>query len=228
MTALEKLAEERDEQKNARIDRILAAAFKLFSSAGIEPVAMTDIAKKAEIGVASLYRYFSTKDEIAIRTAIWAWEKQISEIYTSINTDEYKNGNGLFRLSIIFSLFKKLYMSQPEFLRFIYFFDSYAVNSGIKQERMIEYENVIGKVQMIVADAIKLGLKDNSINKKYIDKTENLYFTLMHSFFSTAQKLTLSENLLAMNEKSKGSDQLDLLSELLLNGVKAWKNLFTY
>lgn len=221
MTALEKLAEERDEQKNARIDRILAAAFKLFSSAGIEPVAMTDIAKKAEIGVASLYRYFSTKDEIAIRTTIWAWEKQISEIYPSINNDEYKNGNGLFRLSIIFSLFKKLYISQPEFLRFIYFFDSYAVNSGIKQERMIEYENVIGKVQMIVADAIKLGLKDNSINKKYIDKTEDLYFTLMHSFFSTAQKLTLSENLLAMNEKSKGSDQLDLLSELLLNGVKA-------
>lgn len=221
MTALEKLAEERDEQKNARIDRILAAAFKLFSSAGIEPVAMTDIAKKAEIGVASLYRYFSTKDEIAIRTAIWAWEEQISEIYPSINNDEYTNGNGLFRLSIIFSLFKKLYMSQPEFLRFIYFFDSYAVNSGIKQERMIEYENVIGKVQMIVADAIKLGLKDNSINKKYIEKTEDLYFTLMHSFFSTAQKLTLSENLLAMNEKSKGSDQLDLLSELLLNGVKA-------
>ena len=34
MTALEKLAEERDEQKNARIDRILAAAFTLFSSAG--------------------------------------------------------------------------------------------------------------------------------------------------------------------------------------------------
>lgn len=221
MTALEKLAEERDEQKSARIDRILAAAFKLFSSAGIEPVAMTDIAKKAEIGVASLYRYFSTKDEIAIRTAIWAWEEQISEIYPSINNDEYTNGNGLFRLSIIFSLFKKLYMSQPEFLRFIYFFDSYAVNSGIKQERMIEYENVIGKVQMIVADAIKLGLKDNSINKKYIDKTEDLYFTLMHSFFSTAQKLTLSENLLAMNEKSKGSDQLDLLSELLLKGVKA-------
>lgn len=221
MTALEKLAEERDEQKNARIDRILAAAFKLFSSAGIEPVAMTDIAKKAEIGVASLYRYFSTKDEIAIRTAIWAWEEQISEIYPSINNDEYTNGNGLFRLSIIFSLFKKLYMSQPEFLRFIYFFDSYAVNSGIKQERMKEYENVIGKVQMIVADAINLGLKDNSINKKYIDKTEDLYFTLMHSFFSTAQKLTLSENLLAMNEKSKGSDQLNLLSELLLNGVKA-------
>lgn len=221
MTALEKLAEERDEQKNARIDRILEAAFTLFSSAGIEPVAMTDIAKKAEIGVASLYRYFSTKDEIAIRTAIWAWEKQISEIYPLIENDEYKNGNGLSRLSIIFGLFKKLYKTQPEFLRFIYFFDSYAVNSGIKKERMKEYEIVIGKVQSIVADAINLGLNDNSINNSYKDKTDDLYFTLMHTFFSTAQKLTLSGNLLAMNEKSKGSDQLDLLSELLLKGVKA-------
>ena len=221
MTALEKLAEERDEQKNARIDRILAAAFTLFSSAGIEPVAMTDIAKKAEIGVASLYRYFSTKDEIAIRTAIWAWEKQISEIYPLIENDEYKNGNGLSRLSIIFGLFKKLYKTQPEFLRFIYFFDSYAVNSGIKKERMKEYEIVIGKVQSIVADAINLGLNDNSINNSYKDKTDDLYFTLMHTFFSTAQKLTLSGNLLAMNKKSKGSDQLDLLSELLLKGVKA-------
>lgn len=221
MTALEKLAEERDEQKNARIDRILAAAFDLFSSAGIEPVAMTDIAKKAEIGVASLYRYFSTKDEIAIRTAIWAWEKQIKGIYPSIDNDDYKNGSGLSRLAIIFGVFKKLYNTQPEFLRFIYFFDSYAVNSGIKQERMKEYELVIGKVQMIVADAINLGLKDNSINQNYKDKTDDLYFTLMHTFFSTAQKLTLSGKLLAMNEKSSGADQLDLLSELLLKGVKA-------
>ena len=86
---------------------------------------------------------------------------------------------------------------------------------------MKEYEIVIGKVQSIVADAINLGLDDNSINNSYKDKTDDLYFTLMHTFFSTAQKLTLSGNLLAMNEKSKGSDQLDLLSELLLKGVKA-------
>ena len=76
MTAQEKLAEERDGQKNARIERILLAAFSLFSHNGFDTIAMTDIAKDAEIGVASLYRYFATKDEIAIRTAIWAWENQ--------------------------------------------------------------------------------------------------------------------------------------------------------
>ena len=70
MTAVEKLAEERDELKNARMERILLSAFSLFSHNGIDAIAMTDIAKNAEIGVASLYRYYATKDEIAIRTAI--------------------------------------------------------------------------------------------------------------------------------------------------------------
>ena len=74
MTAQEKLAEERDGQKNARIERILLSAFSLFSHNGFDAIAMTDIAKEAEIGVASLYRYFETKDEIAIKTAIWAGE----------------------------------------------------------------------------------------------------------------------------------------------------------
>ena len=49
MTAQEKLAEERDGQKNARIERILLAAFSLFSHNGFDAIAMTDIAKDADI-----------------------------------------------------------------------------------------------------------------------------------------------------------------------------------
>ena len=58
--------DEADEQKSARIERILEAAYELFSTRGIEQVAMTDIAENSKIGVASLYRYFETKDEIAM------------------------------------------------------------------------------------------------------------------------------------------------------------------
>ena len=81
MTAVEKLAEERDELKSARVERIMISSFSLFSNKGIDAIAMTDIAKHAEIGVASLYRYFETKDEIAIRTAIWAWESRKKVIF---------------------------------------------------------------------------------------------------------------------------------------------------
>ena len=65
MTAKEKFIEEKDEMKQNRKNRILESAFNLFSQKGIDTIAMTDIAKNAEIGVASLYRYYETKEEIA-------------------------------------------------------------------------------------------------------------------------------------------------------------------
>ena len=115
LTPVEKLAEERDEQKNARIERILLSAFSLFSNTGIDAIAMTDIAKNAEIGVASLYRYFETKDEISIRTAIWAWENQIKVILPILNDSGYYDKNGLEQLEEIFELFCKLYQNEPDF-----------------------------------------------------------------------------------------------------------------
>ena len=73
MTPTEKHKEEQDELKTLRMNRILDASFELFAERGIDTIAMTDIAKKAEIGVASLYRYFETKEDLAIEVAIHAW-----------------------------------------------------------------------------------------------------------------------------------------------------------
>ena len=128
------------DRKNASSGHILSGSerqpdgsFKLQNGAKIGR-RMKEYGVRRNIWYYTTGRGNSTKDEIAIRTAIWAWEKQISEIYPLIENDEYKNGNGLSRLSIIFSVFKKLYKTQPEFLRFIYFFFFFAVNSGIKKE----------------------------------------------------------------------------------------------
>ena len=95
MTAKEKFIEEKDEMKQNRKNRILESAFDLFSQKGIDTIAMTDIAKNAEIGVASLYRYYETKEEIAIRTVIWAWEKQQEIIKSQFSSEEFEKVNGL-------------------------------------------------------------------------------------------------------------------------------------
>ena len=107
-----------------RKNRILNSAFDLFAEKGIDTIAMTDIAKKAEIGVASLYRYYETKEEIAIRTSIWAWEKQKLLIETILYKDNFDNLNGYNQLEKICSMFEYLYKNETPFLRYIYFFDS--------------------------------------------------------------------------------------------------------
>ena len=220
MTAVEKLAEERDELKNARMERILLSAFSLFSHNGFETIAMTDIAKDAEIGVASLYRYFATKDEIAIRTAIWSWEKQKQLILPILDDSGYYKKNGLDQLAEIFELFCKLYQSVPDFFRYIYFFDAYIVCQKIEAEILIPYQEVIQSVQSIINDAIHKGIEDSSISSKFKGKEKQLYYSLMHTFFSASQKLSLSAKMLKMDEINNDVQQLQLLSNVLIGGLK--------
>ena len=220
MTAQEKLAEERDGQKNARIERILLAAFSLFSHNGFDAIAMTDIAKEAEIGVASLYRYFETKDEIAIRTAMWAWESQKKLIMPILNDTGYYTKSGIEELEEIFDLFCKLFQNEPDFFRYIYFFDAYIVCQKIDSDRLIPYQEVIQSVQTVIGNAIHKGIEDGSISKKYKDNEKQLYFSLMHTLFSVSQKLSLTGKMLKMDETNDGVQQLKLLGQILLGGIK--------
>ena len=220
MTAQEKLAEERDGQKNARIERILLAAFSLFSHYGFDAIAMTDIAKDAEIGVASLYRYFATKDEIAIRTAMWAWENQKKMILPILDESGYYNKKGLDQLAEILDLFCKLYQTVPDFFRYIYFFDAYIVCQKIDSERLIPYQEVIQSVQTIIGNAIHKGIEDGSISNEYLGSEKQLYYSIMHTIFSASQKLSLSAKMLKMDETNNDVQQLRLLGKILLGGLK--------
>ena len=220
MTAKEKYNEEKDELRLARMNRILSCAFELFSVNGIDNVAMTDIAKKAEIGVASLYRYYETKDEIAIRTAMWAWENQKKMIMPILDDSGYYNKTGLDQLAEIFELFCKLYQSVPDFFRYIYFFDAYIVCQKIEPERLLPYQQVIETVQKIISDAIHKGVEDGSISQEYKGNEKQLYYSLMHTFFSATQKLSLSAKMLRMDEMNNDIQQLKLLSKILIGGLK--------
>lgn len=220
MTAVEKLAEERDELKNARIERILLSAFSLFSHSGFDAIAMTDIAKHAEIGVASLYRYFETKDEIAIRTAIWAWENQKKIILPILDDSGFYDKSGLSQLEEIFELFCKLYQNEPDFFRYIYFFDAYVVCQKINAERLLQYQKVIESVQQIISQAIHKGIKDGSISQQYKSKEKELYYSLIHTLFSVSQKLSLSGKMLKMDEANDEIQQLKLLGKIFLGGLK--------
>ena len=216
----EQFNEELDDTKTARIERILDCAFELFATRGIDSVAMTDIADKAKIGVASLYRYFETKEILAVRTATQAWTKRMEDVLPSLLKSKYQNANGYAQLEQIFALFVKLYETQTSFLRFIYLFDSFAVKEKIPKEDMTNYESKILLVKQIISIAIQKGIEDGTINKKYGKTGDILYFTLIHTFFSAAQKLAISGNLLDMDSHMNGAKQLTLLSDILLEGLK--------
>jgi len=60
----------------ARRKRIIAAAMDLASRGGYEAVQMRDVAARADVALGTLYRYFSSKDQLLAQT--WAdWSHEI-------------------------------------------------------------------------------------------------------------------------------------------------------
>ena len=206
--------------KSVPVARILDSAFELFAARGIEPVTMEDIAQKAKISPAILNRYFDSKDTLVVKTATHAWTSQMEDVLPNIVKPKYTNSTGYVQLEQIFILFVKLYEKHQDFLRFIYLFDAYAVKEKIQKDQMTNYESKILLVKEIISVAIQKGIEDGSINKKYAKCGDALYFTLIHTFFSTAQKHALSGNLLDMDSQMNGARQLSLLADILLDGLK--------
>ena len=50
-----------EKEMTARREAMLAEGFKLFAERGIEGVAMLEVAKACNLGIATLYRYYNTK-----------------------------------------------------------------------------------------------------------------------------------------------------------------------
>ena len=59
---------------------LLEASFALFARKSIEPVTMEEAAKAAGFGVATMYRYYSTKPKLVIAVATYAF-KRLSDEY---------------------------------------------------------------------------------------------------------------------------------------------------
>lgn len=208
------------EEESPKSVKILDAAFDLFTQRGLEDVSMADIAAKAKVSEDLIYELFTTKQNLAVRTATQVWATRMESLFPTFLKPKFQSLKGIEQLHDILYLFIKLYEKETDFLRFIYLFDAYAVKEKIPKESMSVYEAKILLLKQIISDAIQKGISDGTINEKFLSYGDLLYFTLMHTFFSEAQKLSLSGKMLDMDSQLQGSVQLKLLADLLLASLK--------
>src|SRR5919109_5597422 len=65
------------DRQAARRDRVIGAAMDLASEGGYDAVQMREVAAKADVALGTLYRYFSSKDQLLVAVlAYWAKELQ--------------------------------------------------------------------------------------------------------------------------------------------------------
>lgn len=179
------------EWRDRRENEAVYAAAQLFLSRGIEAVKMTDIAEAAEIGVASLYRYFGTKERIVVRAGILLWgdlRELFDEVVREANSPALSGGE---QVAALLGVYRTLYRDHRSFLLFLEDFDRFILSAGVAQSELAEYERSIGDYYPLFEAAYRRGVADGSL-RAGVDPAL-FYRTFTHGITALCQKLLRGE-----------------------------------
>ena len=203
--------------KQQNIEAAVNAACDLFRENGIDSVKMTEVARRAKIGVASLYRYFDTKEQLVIACAVQMWEQVIGNILPVLKKDGYDDLNGYEKVARIFGVYKLLCSEYKDFVKFVALFDSYCLNNKVEPSKLADYEQIITTLYRYFSDAFDCGIADGSIRDD-IDK-KKFYLTCNHALMAVVQKL-ISGEILSQDDFADQSE-VDIMTDIFLSYIKS-------
>ncbi len=202
-----------------RAESAVYSAAQLFLQRRIEDVKMTDIAQASGIGVASLYRWFGTKETLVIYAGALLW-RDLGALFENIHTDpSFREKTGYAQIEALFGAYRVLFRKHADFIRFIADFDDYALRAPLNAQALAEYEKSILNFYPHFLRAFQKGLADGSIRK---DADPQLFYdTVNHAMMALSQKLLRGEIL--GQDRFGGSDEPDLLLTIALSWLAAEK-----
>ena len=172
-------------------EAIVSRAAEVFLARGITDVKMTEIADAAQVGVATLYRRFSTKIDLAILAATMLWRRLNDDIRSLVGTQDYLALNGFERLDCLLCSYRDTYLKRADFMCFLDELDHVIVAEHVGAARLAAYGVEVDSFYPMFYDAYRLGLEDGSVTCMVDFPT--FYRTLAHALTSTAQKLSRGE-----------------------------------
>lgn len=170
---------------NAKIqktERIISVATQLFSELGFEQTSMQKIADDAEIGVATLFRYFPKKELLIVAVI----EHVIEEMVPLFSSIGQSNRSGLEKMEAIIDAYINYLVSAkraPVIL--LENFDYYAAYHRLEPALIQQIQQSYAKIGKLINESINEGISDGSIT---LSKNETVHATVIMNLFGTAIK----------------------------------------
>ena len=207
---------EKDEIEMAgRREKMLSVGFRLFSEKTIEDVSMQEVAKACGLGVATLYRYFRTKQALVIAIAVKLWKQYYIEVEKMYRARGGSTMNAAEELAFFLDCFLDLYKNHKDVLRFNRNLHIYVRHEGVSPEDMRPYNEVVGVFAMKFHAVYQKAKIDGTLR---VDLPELKFFaSSLHIMLAVSEKY--AEGLLyPPNEALDAdlSDELELLKSMIL------------
>lgn len=192
--------------QQAKMDYIVAVAADLFLREGIASVTIKDITAKVGVGEATMYRYFSTKQNLVVRAAGQMADKIHADYF-----DLSGAATGLDKLQAFYGNFLRIYRERPQYYRFIFEFDATIQPQGLE-----EYEDTLLPYKQGFWEAYRQGREDGTVRQ--IDDVDLFYFSTTHALMGLCKKLTMDS--VVLKQDRYGEQEIETLIAIIIYSVK--------
>lgn len=198
-------------RKTLHKEKVIRVALDFFSTFGIENSKVSDIAKKSNLTERTIFRYFATKNDLVLATALLFWNSTSSRINKLMEEEQNKSLKGIDKVRFILNQYASLYDSSKKELIFCDEAETYLSRCGksilLSNRPPIDFY----KSNEPLAKAIKDGILDKSIkDNKDIGL---IYLNTYDGLLGFMQKLALSEEL---SKEDDARRRLDLFIDFLI------------
>ena len=196
--------------KDVKINFLVDMATDLFMARSVNEVTIRDIAVAAQVGEATLYRYFGNKQNIVVHAAM-KLQGIVSKDYFKLE----KGKTGYEKLVLFYESYYQIFKNHANFYKFLSEFDAYM--SGENSDVINPYEAAIDLYKEHYMEAYKLGLKDGSIKEQ--KDIEMFYFSTTHALLELCKKLA-NKAVLNQDTRIEKTTEIQCLIDIFLASFK--------
>ena len=195
-------------QKEETNRRILDAGFYIFSEKSIDKVSMANVANKAGIGIATLYRYYRTKPELVVAVGTHVWSNFIRD-YTPIRNDDKMTA--VEELEFFLDSFLELYKNHKKLLCFNQFFNIYIRNEAVPKKALNSYNEMVDKLAMRFHRTYVKGECDKTLCTEMSEKA--MFLSIVHLMLAAVTRYAIG---LVYEKDSESYKELILLKNMIM------------
>lgn len=195
-------------QKEETNRRILDAGFCIFSEMSIDKVSMANVANKAGIGIATLYRYYRTKPELVVAVGTHVWSNFIRD-YTPIRNDNKMTA--VEELEFFLDSFLELYKNHKKLLCFNQFFNIYIRNEAVPKKALNSYNEMVDKLAIRFHRIYVKGENDKTLRTEMSEKA--MFLSIVHLMLAAVTRYAIG---LVYEKDSESYNELILLKNMIM------------
>ena len=189
------LSQRKQEERKVRKEAIIKGALKVFNNSGIDKTTMDEIAKESGFGKATLYYYFSSKEEVFIEIMNYGW----IDLWKGIENDIISDFNPREKFISIVKAIAKIVTADKILYGFLFTAPNYIQEPD--NESWKKYQNRLYSVlQSIIEEGVQ--------KKEFLDINPGLLMKAIGGLF---------HQLLINNDDELKDEDLELMLKNFLN-----------